>query len=128
LWLTSLRAYRDVVDVRDVADAVVAVAQAPAAVVAGGIVNIGSGEAVPMRWLVDLMISLCGFPVRIVEIGRPRVAFGWALAARIDCWAGHHIVLWRSHCVTFSRLRRRHVANLAASCQSDCIAPFRAYR
>ena len=30
--------------------------------------------------------------------------------------------------VTFWRLMRRHVGKLAASCQSDCIVPFRAYR
>jgi nucleoside-diphosphate-sugar epimerase len=67
LRLAPLDAYRDVVDVRDVADAVLAAARAPTAAVAGGILNIGCGQAVPVRRLVDLMISLSGRPVRVVE-------------------------------------------------------------
>ncbi|MER6144310.1 NAD(P)-dependent oxidoreductase [Streptomyces sparsogenes] len=67
LRLAPLLAHRDLVDVRDVADAVVAAARAPADRVAGTVVNIGSGRAVPVRALVDLMIALGGRPLRIVE-------------------------------------------------------------
>ncbi|MES4904974.1 MULTISPECIES: NAD(P)-dependent oxidoreductase [unclassified Streptomyces] len=95
LRLAPLRDHRDLVDVRDVADAVVAAAVAPVRAVAGTVVNIGSGQAVPVRRLVDLMISLSGLPVRVVEdpalqrtrsdaawqrldIGRARRLLGWA--------------------------------------------------
>ncbi|QXJ26145.1 NAD(P)-dependent oxidoreductase [Actinomadura graeca] len=67
LRLAPLRAHRDLVDVRDVAAAVVAAARAPADAVACGVVNIGGGRAVPVRRLVELMISLSGRPVRVVE-------------------------------------------------------------
>ncbi|MEU1669272.1 NAD(P)-dependent oxidoreductase [Streptomyces sparsogenes] len=95
LRLAPLRDHRDLVDVRDVADAVVAAALAPVAAVTGAVVNIGSGQAVPVRRLVDLMIALSGRPVRIIEdpvlrrtrsdaawqrldIGRARRLLGWA--------------------------------------------------
>ncbi|MGC5010640.1 NAD-dependent epimerase/dehydratase family protein [Streptosporangium sp. DT93] len=61
--LAPLRARRDFVDVRDVAEAVVLAAGAEAS----GVVNIGRGEAVGVRTLVDLLISVSGVPVRIVE-------------------------------------------------------------
>lgn len=64
LSLAPLRAHRDVVDVRDVADAVVAAALAPGRL-AGEVINIGRGSAVPVRWLVDLMIAQSGLPVRV---------------------------------------------------------------
>ena len=61
----SLRTWRDFVDVRDVAAAVVAAARTP---VAGGqVVNVGRGEAVHARRLVDRMVELSGLPVRVVE-------------------------------------------------------------
>ncbi|MDN3355688.1 NAD(P)-dependent oxidoreductase [Actinomadura sp. DC4] len=94
LRLAPLRAHRDLVDVRDVADAVLAAADAPRGAVAGAVINIGGGAAVPVRDLVELMISLSGRPVRIVEeavardtrsdaqwqrldIGRARRTLGW---------------------------------------------------
>ncbi|MGW2492619.1 NAD-dependent epimerase/dehydratase family protein [Streptomyces sp. NPDC001606] len=67
LRLAPLRAMRDFVDVRDAADAVLAAAGAPRGVAAGLLVNIGRGEAVPVRRLVDRMIALSGLPVRLVE-------------------------------------------------------------
>lgn len=67
LRLTPLRAHRDFVDVRDVAAAVVAAADAPRASVAGRVVNVARGEAVPVRDLVDRLIALSGLPVRVVE-------------------------------------------------------------
>lgn len=64
LSLAPLRAHRDLVDVRDVADAVLAAATSRADL-RGEVINIGSGAAVPVRRVVDLMISLTGLPVRV---------------------------------------------------------------
>ncbi|MCX4957486.1 NAD-dependent epimerase/dehydratase family protein [Streptomyces virginiae] len=72
LRLAPLRARRDFVDVRDVADAVVAAARAD---VRGEVVNIGSGEAVGVRQLTDRLIELSGLPVTVLEEGeRPAPA------------------------------------------------------
>ncbi|MFJ5974387.1 NAD-dependent epimerase/dehydratase family protein [Streptomyces sp. NPDC093060] len=63
--LTRMSARRDYVDVRDVADAVVAAASAP---VLPEPVGIGRGEAVPVRTLVDLLVTASGIPGRVVEL------------------------------------------------------------
>ncbi|BBC30329.1 hypothetical protein SGFS_016230 [Streptomyces graminofaciens] len=65
--LAPLRAHRDYVDVRDVSEAVLAAARSRAS---GAAVDIGRGEAVPVRRLVDLLVEVSGVPARIVE--RPR--------------------------------------------------------
>ncbi|MFJ3586844.1 NAD-dependent epimerase/dehydratase family protein [Streptomyces sp. NPDC090127] len=62
-----LRAERDFVDVRDVADAVLAAADAPSEAVGGHVINIGRGEAVRARYLVDRLIALSGLAVPVVE-------------------------------------------------------------
>ncbi|GAA2098424.1 hypothetical protein GCM10009801_69520 [Streptomyces albiaxialis] len=67
LRLAPLRSYRDLVDVRDVAVAVLAAARAPARAVTGQVVNIGRGAAVPVRRLVDLLIAYSGRSLRVVE-------------------------------------------------------------
>ncbi|MDA3645732.1 NAD(P)-dependent oxidoreductase [Saccharopolyspora indica] len=104
--LTPLKAHRDYVDVRDVAGAVVTAA---AAEVTGRVIDIGSGEAVSVRDLVDLLIRASGVPTRIVEhpdesaapepqhwtradIGPAREVLGWrprrSLAEAVgDFWA-----------------------------------------
>ncbi|MGI5455107.1 NAD-dependent epimerase/dehydratase family protein [Streptomyces sp. CA-249302] len=64
LRLAPLRARRDFVDARDVADAVVAAAHADAH---GHVINIGSGQAVPVRLLTSRLIELSGLPVAVVE-------------------------------------------------------------
>jgi nucleoside-diphosphate-sugar epimerase len=64
LHLAPLRAWRDFVDVRDVADAVVAASLAP---VGGQVLNIGQGEAVSVRDLTDRLIRLSNLDVRVVE-------------------------------------------------------------
>lgn len=64
LDLFTLRAERDFVDVRDVATAVTAVAEAD---VADRIVNIGTGEAIAVRQLVADLVSVSGVPARLVE-------------------------------------------------------------
>lgn len=62
-----LRAERDFVDVRDVADAVVAAADAPSEAIRGHVINIGRGEAVRARRLVDRLVALSGLAVPVVE-------------------------------------------------------------
>lgn len=59
-----LTAYRDFVDVRDVADAV---ALAVVSSCRGQLVDIGRGEARSVRDLVRLMIEVSGVPKRLVE-------------------------------------------------------------
>ena len=72
--LGPLDAVRDFVDARDVADAVYATLAAPA----GGypVLNVGSGVAVPVRTLVDELVSIAGFsgPVHTDAAGSPRSA------------------------------------------------------
>ncbi|MER7794089.1 NAD(P)-dependent oxidoreductase [Streptomyces sp. NPDC097640] len=94
LRLAPLHDHRDLVDVRDVADAVVAAALAPSHAVAGRVVNIGSGRAVPVRALVDLMISLSGLPVRVVEdpaLHRTRSDAAWQ---RLDIGRARRLLGW----------------------------------
>ncbi|MFF9024883.1 NAD-dependent epimerase/dehydratase family protein [Streptomyces eurythermus] len=62
--LAPLRAHRDYVDVRDVSAAVLAAALSAAS---GRAVDIGRGEAVSVRRLVDLLVKVSGVPARIVE-------------------------------------------------------------
>ncbi|WP_433547520.1 NAD-dependent epimerase/dehydratase family protein [Streptomyces sp. CA-294286] len=89
--LDPLRAHRDYVDVRDVADAVLAGALRPDA---AGVLAIGRGEAVPVRALVDLLVSVSGVPARITE--RPDGAAGSADWMRVDPSAAHAALGWRA--------------------------------
>ncbi|MEQ8148045.1 NAD(P)-dependent oxidoreductase [Streptomyces sp. OP7] len=90
LRLPPLRAARDLVDAGDVADAVVAVATAPSAAVNGQVINVGRGEAVAMRALIDRMIALSGLDVPVTEAAE-------APAARTDV---------ARQCLDISRARR----------------------
>jgi dTDP-6-deoxy-L-talose 4-dehydrogenase [NAD(P)+] len=63
LRLAPLRARRDFVDARDVALAVTAAMAAPS----GCVINIGRGQAVSVRVLVDLLIKASGVPASVVE-------------------------------------------------------------
>ncbi|MGW0846555.1 NAD-dependent epimerase/dehydratase family protein [Streptomyces sp. NPDC002787] len=65
LPLGDLSAYRDFVDVRDVARAVVLAATAPGPLPA--VLNIGGGRAVPVREVVRGLADKAGFRGRIVE-------------------------------------------------------------
>jgi len=79
--LGDLSAYRDFVDVRDVAAAVVAAVFAPAP--APRIVNVGSGCAVPVRLTVQMLAEEAGFAGRLVERGagpERSAAVRWMLA------------------------------------------------
>ncbi|MGW2055521.1 NAD-dependent epimerase/dehydratase family protein [Streptomyces sp. NPDC001840] len=98
--LSPLRAHRDYVDVRDVADAVVAAADASAAgtSLTGRCVDIGRGEAVPVRELVQLLVAVSGVPVRLVETVRdePRgAAPAPADWMRVDTGPAAELLGWR---------------------------------
>jgi nucleoside-diphosphate-sugar epimerase len=62
--LAPLRARRDYIDVRDVADAAVLAAQSD---LTDLVLNVGRGTAVTVRSLVDLLIRVSGVPARVVE-------------------------------------------------------------
>lgn len=72
--LAPLRARRDYLDIRDAGDAAVSAARSGEA---GRIVNIGRGEAVAVRALVDTLIEVSGVPARVEErepVGAPASA------------------------------------------------------
>jgi nucleoside-diphosphate-sugar epimerase len=83
LQLSPLRARRDFIDVRDISDAVTAAAVAP---VSNAVINVGRGEAVSVRLLVDKLVATSGVRTRVVEkeaAGREPVRGGdvdWQLA------------------------------------------------
>ncbi|WP_432004103.1 NAD-dependent epimerase/dehydratase family protein [Streptomyces sioyaensis] len=94
--VSPLRASRDFVDVRDVAAAVLAAASLPAG---GQVVNIGRGEAVPVRTMVERLIAASGRRARIVEGDaagvRPQSGLDWIqvetdTARRLLGWTPHH--------------------------------------
>ncbi|MFI1169752.1 NAD-dependent epimerase/dehydratase family protein [Streptomyces sp. NPDC020801] len=84
-------AERDYIDARDLAEAVVRAASAPAV---GQVVNIGRGEAVTMREAVALLVSVAGFPADAIREGSAAVSSkggGWTqadirLAGRLLGW------------------------------------------
>ncbi|WP_245667964.1 NAD-dependent epimerase/dehydratase family protein [Actinomadura macra] len=93
LRLAPLLAHRDLVDVRDVADAVLAAASAPERV-AGAIVNVGGGVAVPVRTLVDLLVALGGRPLRVVEEAASRDTRSDALWQLLDIKRARRTLRW----------------------------------
>ncbi|MEU9701217.1 NAD(P)-dependent oxidoreductase [Streptomyces sp. NPDC047981] len=92
-----LRAERDFVDVRDVADAVVAAADAPRGAVRGQVINIGTGEAVRARLLVDRLVALSGLAVPVVEQPAAPGATGRADVEwqRLDTAKAHRVLGWK---------------------------------
>jgi nucleoside-diphosphate-sugar epimerase len=95
LRLAPLRTWRDFVDVRDVAQAVLAAAAAPAVAVAGQVINIASGTAVHVRTVVQRLIALGGLPVRLVEEQNgslPREPMQWQ---RLDVSRARELLGWR---------------------------------
>lgn len=94
--LSPLRASRDFVDARDAADAVLAAAALP---LGNELINVGRGEAVPVRTMVERLIAVSGRQARIVEEAEPdaRAAAGtdWmrvetAMARRLLHWNVRH--------------------------------------
>jgi nucleoside-diphosphate-sugar epimerase len=63
--LYPMRAHRDFLDYQDAARAIAAATAAP--VSGRRVINIGSGEAVSVRWLVSLLISVTGMAADVVE-------------------------------------------------------------
>ena len=93
LRLAPLRAQRDFVDVRDVAYAALATAVAPGPSVAGRIINVGSGRAVPVRWAVERMVALSGTSIDIVEeLSATRFDPQWQ---RLDITLARRLLSWR---------------------------------
>ncbi|MFJ9526349.1 NAD-dependent epimerase/dehydratase family protein [Streptomyces cyaneofuscatus] len=95
LRVAPLRARRDFVDVRDVAEAVVAAAGLPGTGPAEPVINIGLGEALDMRELVERLAALSGLPVRIVEAetdGPLRADVEWQ---RLDVSKARLLLGWR---------------------------------
>nr|QBF51766.1 NAD(P)H-dependent ketoreductase [Streptomyces caniferus] len=106
--VSPLRASRDFVDVRDTADAVLAAASLP---VGGQVINIGRGEAVPVRTMVERLIAASGRPARILEGAgaavRTDTGLDWmqvatGTAQRLLGWSARHDLdssareLWRA--------------------------------
>ncbi|QEU96282.1 NAD-dependent epimerase/dehydratase family protein [Streptomyces kanamyceticus] len=90
--LTVADARRDYLDVRDLAEAVVKAAHAPAV---GQVVNVGRGEAVSMRELVALLVAASGFPAHAVRERSAAVESkggGWT---RADISLAERLLGWR---------------------------------
>ncbi|MFI1565135.1 NAD-dependent epimerase/dehydratase family protein [Streptomyces sp. NPDC020490] len=95
LRLPPLRARRDLVDVRDAVDAVRAAATAPKADVSGRVINVGRGEAVAMRALIDRMVRLSGVDLAVVEAApapSPRTDVAWQ---QLDVSRALRLLGWR---------------------------------
>jgi NDP-hexose 4-ketoreductase len=93
ITMGSLAAYRDFVDARDVATAVVAAALAPS--LPAPVFNVGSGRAVTAREAVRLLAQAAGFTGEVREAsaapGRSGTV-GWALA---DIGRATRVLGWR---------------------------------
>ncbi|PRX51450.1 dTDP-6-deoxy-L-talose 4-dehydrogenase [NAD(P)+] [Prauserella shujinwangii] len=91
--LKPLEAHRDYLDVRDVAEAVVAAAVAD---VSGQVLDIGSGKAVPVRDLVRLVVGSSGIPARIEEEPPARRDW-WATMSwiEVDPTRAREVLGWR---------------------------------
>ncbi|WP_433226683.1 NAD-dependent epimerase/dehydratase family protein [Microtetraspora malaysiensis] len=93
LTLGSLRDERDVVDVRDVASAVVSAAE-----MAPGprrVVNIGRGTAVSVRYLVERLIAIARVPATVHELEHSRATRSAGIAwEQTDVTAAREILGW----------------------------------
>ncbi|MGW7071684.1 activator-dependent family glycosyltransferase [Streptomyces sp. NPDC054855] len=96
LEVSPLVARRDYVDVRDVADAVLAVADAPGGAAVGRVFNVGRGAAVPVRDLVERLVALGGVPDAVRE--RPAEGgggVGGAAWQQVDISRARDVLGWR---------------------------------
>ncbi|MFJ9946683.1 NAD-dependent epimerase/dehydratase family protein [Kitasatospora sp. NPDC091207] len=112
LRLPPLRAARDVVDAGDVAAAVVAAATAPGARVTGRVINVGRGQAVPMRRLIDRMVALSGLEVPVTEddaVGTSRTDVD---RQRLDISRARELLGWRPRRSLDASLRELLAAGL----------------
>jgi len=93
ITLGPLSAWRDFIDARDVARAVVAAAVAPTP--ATGVLNLGSGRAVAVREAVALLARTAGFTGRVNEEGTASARSAvtdWMCA---DISRAHEVLGWR---------------------------------
>ncbi|GAA2448631.1 NAD(P)-dependent oxidoreductase [Streptomyces glaucus] len=95
LRLPPLRAARDLVDVGDVTDAVLAAATAPGAAVTGRVINVGRGEAVPMRGLIDRMIALSGLEIPLAEAAEAQASRTDVARQCLDVSRARSLLGWR---------------------------------
>ncbi|MFI0820461.1 NAD-dependent epimerase/dehydratase family protein [Streptomyces sp. NPDC021098] len=103
LRLEPLEGHWDFVDVRDVAAAALAAATAPRA--SGQVVNIGCGQALSVRRLVERMIVLSGLGVPLLEepgAGGHPTGPGWQ---RVDISRARLLLGWRPRFGTVRSLR-----------------------
>ncbi|PWS39764.1 NAD-dependent epimerase [Streptomyces sp. ZEA17I] len=92
LELTLADARRDYLDVRDLAAAVLAAAHAP---VSGRVINLGRGEAVPMREIVALVVAASGFPADAVRERTAEVQSKGGNWTRADISLAGELLDWR---------------------------------
>ncbi|MEU5400893.1 NAD(P)-dependent oxidoreductase [Streptomyces sp. NPDC005963] len=92
LELTLAEARRDYLDVRDLAEAVLAAAHAP---VTGRVINLGRGEAVPMREIVALVVDASGFPSEAVRERTAEVQSKGGNWTRADISLAGELLDWR---------------------------------
>ncbi|WP_369146287.1 NAD-dependent epimerase/dehydratase family protein [Streptomyces sp. R44] len=95
LRLPPLRAARDLVDAGDTVAAVLAAATAPAAAVSGRVINIGRGEAVPMRDLIHRMVALSGVDVPVVEDAEGPASRTDVASQCLDIGRAERLLGWR---------------------------------
>nr|WP_277349067.1 NAD-dependent epimerase/dehydratase family protein [Streptomyces sp. HNM0575] len=95
LRLPPLRAARDLVDAGDAAAAVLAAATAPGAAVTGRVINVGRGEAVPVRGLIQRMVSLSGLDVPVAETSEGAPARADVARQRLDIARAARLLDWR---------------------------------
>ncbi|WP_176955238.1 NAD-dependent epimerase/dehydratase family protein [Sinosporangium album] len=111
--IAGLHHSRDFVDVRDVADAVVA-----AATVRGGlppVLNIGSGRATAVRDLVESLVAIAAPDTRVVADGEPdakSAAVTWQCA---DVTAAAHTLGWKPSLDLSTSLADLWAAHLTAN-------------
>lgn len=91
LTLTILPDRRDVVDVRDVARAVVLAARAP---VTGRIVNVGQGEATSVREVVETLVRISGVPPHLVREHDAPVQSKGAGWTKVDIGRARQLLDW----------------------------------
>lgn len=94
ITLDALHANRDYVDVRDVADAVV---RAAASGLSGRAIDIGCGQAIPVRCIVELLIQVSRVPARIVERDQTSARLGHSadLWTQVDPRPASELLGWR---------------------------------
>lgn len=110
LELGALRTERDYVDVRDVAAAVAAAVRGDAT----GVVNLGTGTAVPVRELVRGLIRASGVATRLVERPAPDGAVPGGLVSAADPGRARALLGW-SATVPLTRSLRDHWAEVQGS-------------